>query len=95
MDEDTLQNAKVVLDSTSSHGILLAAIDERLNDPPINPDDGSNSETRPWRVLVRDAVQAIIEPHVLDWMDDDDSLTDHDLIVRALAEVDARFVRKY
>ena len=95
MDEHALQNAKVLLDSASIQGSLLTAIDHRLSNTLGNADNLGGSTTRPWRVLVRDAVQAIIEPHVLDWMDDDDTLTDHDFVIRALTEVDARFAEQW
>lgn len=49
---------------------------------------------RASRQLARDAVEVIIEPHVLEWMDDDDSQTDIEFILRALAEVDNRFEKQ-
>ncbi|KAI0720384.1 hypothetical protein C8T65DRAFT_10618 [Cerioporus squamosus] len=54
----------------------------------------STSTHAAWRQAVREAVQAIVNPHVLDWMDDDDSLGEADVISRALQEIDERFERE-
>lgn len=94
MNDQVLQDARTLLVSMSSFEVLLTATDKRLQELSTAQSEGANLDVPSQRVLARDAVQAIIEPHVVEWMDDDDSLTDAEFITRALAEVDSRFERQ-
>ncbi|KAI9000757.1 hypothetical protein BD414DRAFT_405932 [Trametes punicea] len=90
LDVQTLQHSRAEIASASAYDALLAALDKRLRD--TSPSNACNQvRVQPWRTLARDAVQAIIEPHVLEWTDDGDSLTDVDFVARSLAEVNDRF----
>ena len=46
-----------------------------------------------WRQRVRDAVQAIISPDVLSWMDDDDASSESHICQRSLYEIKFRFYK--
>lgn len=82
-------------DASTSYDALLTAVDKRLQElSSSHQDKEARSDVRASRQLARDAVEVIIEPHVLEWMDDDDSLTDIEFILRALAEVDNRFEKQ-
>ena len=50
---------------------------------------------RSWKVLARQAVSEIIEPSVLDWMDDDSHTVDAEYIHRCLSELNRRYEQKY
>ena len=68
----------------------LAAVRARLL--VLQKSDGVLDRVDPsQRVLVRDVVQAIVEPHVLDWMEDDDVYNGAEIIPRALREINQRF----
>ncbi|TBU47261.1 hypothetical protein BD309DRAFT_856414 [Dichomitus squalens] len=93
LDHETLRNVNALLNtetSPPSYANLLKAVNDRLVILE-NPEGVLNKATLSRRALAREAVQAIVEPHVLQWMDDDDSLTDVDFIRRALDEINRRF----
>ena len=93
LDQDTLRNVNALLNTeegASSFTDLLKAAKERLV-VLENPGSMLDEATLSRRALARKAVQAIVEPHVLQWMDDDDSLTDVDFIRRVLDEINGRF----
>lgn len=46
-----------------------------------------------WRSRVKSIVQVLVEPDQLEWMEDDESLTDTQYISRALNEIEERFKR--
>lgn len=46
-----------------------------------------------WRQRVRDAVQAIISPDILAWMDDDDTSSESQICQRSLCEIKFRFYK--
>lgn len=46
-----------------------------------------------WRQRVRDLVNDIIAPDALEWMDDDETLTDEAYARRALIDMQARFAK--
>ncbi|KAI1796128.1 hypothetical protein LXA43DRAFT_880633 [Ganoderma leucocontextum] len=93
LDDSTLRNISALLKteaSAPSFPNILNAVNARLLE--LENPDLANDKTKPSRRdLARGAVQAIVEPHVLDWMDDDDSLTEVDFIRRALDEINRRF----
>ena len=100
LDADILRHVSTLLRTspkTPSCTSFLQAVDERLG-ALSNIQDvimaTSTSTPTAWRVLVRDAVQAIVNPHVLDWMEDGDALGETDIIRRALQEIDERFERE-
>lgn len=47
----------------------------------------------PWRAKMKTAVEGVISPDHLDWMEDDESLADLAYINRALDEISNRFMR--
>ncbi len=93
LDESTLRNISALFKteaSAPSFPNILNAVNVRLL--ALENPDLANAKTKPsQRALAREAVQTIVEPHVLDWMDDDDSLTEVNFIRRALDEIDRRF----
>lgn len=93
LDESALHNISALLKTEAnppSFPDILNAVNDRLL-VLQNPDLANGKTVRSQRDLAREAVQAIVEPHVLDWMDDDDSLTEVAFIRRALDEISRRF----
>lgn len=58
-----------------------------VQDPILSADTSSNE----WRMLARTAVEEIIAPDVVAWMDDDDSYSDVQFMNRALKDIKARY----
>lgn len=46
-----------------------------------------------WRKLLRTATEGIILPETLDWMDDDDNMSDRRYIQRAIDDIVGRYSR--
>lgn len=93
LDESALRNINALLKTepgAPSFPNILNAVNNRLL-VLENPNLANDKPEPSQRDLAREAVQTIVEPHVLDWMDDDGSLTEVDFIRRALDEINRRF----
>ena len=53
----------------------------------------SDSEGESWRNRVRTLIQNIIEPADLDWMEDGDTLSNEDYLIRGMESIIARLDR--
>ncbi|KAI0080860.1 hypothetical protein K474DRAFT_1682349 [Panus rudis PR-1116 ss-1] len=58
------------------------------------PVDKTDKASKDWRATVKKIVQSIVEPDDLNWMDDDESLTDAQYIHRALQDIESRFEQR-
>ena len=79
------------------YATLLTALNNRLQPPPMVQDGGVViSPGGSWRSRAREAVQTVVNPHVLDWMEDDadDAPPDTALIHRALEEIATRYEKE-
>lgn len=79
----------------SSYTTLLNAVNDQLHGSAATQDVNAATPTFSWRGRARDAVQVIVNPHVMDWMDDDDSLPDIAFIQRSLHEINHRFEQEW
>ena len=76
------------------YATLLTALNNRLQPPPMVQDGGVViSPDGSWRSRAREAVQTVVNPHVLDWMEDDEGTSDALIIERALSTIQNRFQR--
>ncbi|KAJ7688699.1 hypothetical protein B0H17DRAFT_938064 [Mycena rosella] len=84
---------QTLVDSDLEFTALLRELDDRLvtnssDKPEAKP------ETVKWRQQIRESVQEVIFPITIDWMDDDETMSEEDYAQRALDDVKARFERQ-
>ncbi len=67
-----------------------------LEAPPTTATAPLNQQQRDeehWRKLLRTATEGIMLPETLDWMDDDDNMSDRRYIQRAIDDIVGRYSR--
>ena len=99
LDEETLRTFNAVLDTDTRaplYQTFLVTSRNRLQGLAPGPSTRHLIQPSPasHRLNVREAVQAIIEPSPLEWMDDDDQTFDAQYVHRSLNEISNRFERQ-
>ncbi|KAI0751060.1 hypothetical protein C8Q80DRAFT_1099585 [Daedaleopsis nitida] len=80
----------------STYAAFLDVVRNRLQilEAPLDVNRNATSSLASWKTRARDVVQAVVNPQVMDWMDDaDDSQVDVAYIIRCLEEINMRFER--
>jgi serine/threonine-protein kinase ATR len=80
-----------------NYGKLLQAVNKRANaikvDGEFHKAPTADSSAHTWRREARNIVQVIVQPEDLDWMEDDEGISDLLFIERALNNIQSRFQR--
>lgn len=95
LDQETLCHINGLFDTEAKRPFyqsLLEIMGSRLQNLQGPVQEAPTTTAR--RILAQEAVNKVIEPRVLDWMDDDGNIDDTDFIRRCLSEVDDRFEKE-
>ena len=103
LDKASIQELQSFLREREGHDSyvkLLQAIEKgtaaaslRTAEPQLEKTQIVDESTGHWRRGVRDIVQSIVEPDDLDWMEDEEDMSEIQFIERALSYVENRFER--